>query len=180
MKIILISDIHGSMHYMEKAMAVIDKEQPDRILMIGDALYHGPRNPLPKGYAPSEVALSLNQYKDKVIAVRGNCDSEVDQMLITYPMMADYTILFINGRKWFVTHGHVYSPEQLPELSRGDVFVSGHTHIPVAEDRDGISILNPGSIALPKGGYANSYGIVERDMFRIKDFEGNVIKKLAL
>jgi len=136
---------------------------------------------LPSAYDPAAVAEMLNGYKEKIIAVRGNCDSEVDQMLITYPMMADYTMIFADGRRFFLSHGHLFNPDHLPPLSKGDVFVSGHTHIPLAEkSSDGIFILNPGSITLPKQNYAKSYGIYDNGLFEVRDFSGHVIKSIKL
>lgn len=178
MKIFFISDIHGSLYYLKEAIARFKKEEAEYIVILGDELYHGPRNPLPKEYDPPKAAALLNEYKDKVIAVRGNCDSEVDQMLIEYPIMGDYSTILYNGRRLFLTHGHLHNPENLPSLSKGDVFFYGHIHIPVAEKQNDIYIINPGSIALPKENYPNSYGVLENNIFQIKDFEGNVIKEL--
>jgi len=180
MKIFVISDIHGSNHYLNKALEAYEEEKADYLLILGDELYHGPRNPLPEDYNPKEVSEKLNRYKEKIITVRGNCDSEVDQMLLEYPIMSDYSILFLNQKKIFATHGHIYSEEKLPHLSKGDIFIYGHTHLPVAKKEDGIYILNPGSITLPKGGNKNSYGLFEDNNFYVKDLDGNVIKKIEL
>lgn len=180
MKLFIISDIHGSADWLNRALDIYEKEQADQILLLGDLLYHGPRNPLPDGYHPQEVAAKLNQYKNKIISVRGNCDAEVDQLLIEFPIMADYAVVYYEKRKIFATHGHQLSMEQLPPLSPGDIFIQGHTHIPVAEKRDDIFLFNPGSIALPKEGYPNSYALLEGSEFRVLDFEGNVIKQLSI
>lgn len=180
MKIFFVSDIHGSIYYLKKAIEKFEEEKPDQIVVLGDVMYHGPRNPLPKDYNPSEVADLLNSYKSLIIAVRGNCDSEVDQMLIEYPMMSDYTIINMNGYKIFATHGHIYDKSNMPELIKGDVFIHGHWHLPMAENKDGIFILNPGSIALPKGGFSNSYAILDNDEFIIKDLDGGVIKSIKI
>lgn len=179
MKIFFMSDIHGSLYFLKEAINSFKREKAEYIVILGDELYHGPRNPLPKEYNPQEVAVILNEYKEKIIAVRGNCDSEVDQMLIQYPIMGDYSTILYNGRRLFLTHGHIYNPENLPPLSKGDVFFYGHIHIPVAEKQDGIYIINPGSISLPKENYINSYGILENNIFSVKDFQGNVIKELS-
>ena len=180
MKIFFISDIHGSLFYLEKALQCYNEENANYIVILGDALYHGPRNPLPEGYNPQGVANLLNQYKDKIIAIRGNCDSEVDQMLIEYPMMSDYSIVLCNERRLFLTHGHIYNEDNLPALNEGDVLVQGHTHIPVAKKHNKIYIFNPGSISLPKENNPNSYGILLDNLFQIKDLEGNVIKELTI
>ncbi|MBU3144314.1 phosphodiesterase [Clostridium sp. CF012] len=178
MKIFFISDIHGSLFFLKKALELYKEEGASYIIMLGDALYHGPRNPLPEEYKPQEVANLLNEYKDKIIAVRGNCDSEVDQMLIEYPMMADYSIILYNNRRLFLTHGHIYNEDNLPNLNENDVLVHGHTHLPVAKKHNKIYVLNPGSLSLPKENSPNSYAILQDDLFQIKDLEGNVIKEI--
>ncbi|MGH4122420.1 MAG: phosphodiesterase [Clostridium sp.] len=180
MKIFFISDIHGSLLFLKKALKRYREEEASYIVMLGDALYHGPRNPLPEEYKPQEVANLLNEYKDKIIAVRGNCDSEVDQMLIEYPMMADYSIILYNNRRLFLTHGHTYNEDNLPNLCENDVLVQGHTHLPLAKKQNKIYVLNPGSLSLPKENNPNSYAILEDDLFQIKDLEGNVIKEINL
>lgn len=178
MKIFFISDIHGSIYYLEKVLDRYKQEAANYIVILGDALYHGPRNPLPKDYNPQAVASLLNGYKDKIIAVRGNCDSEVDQMIIEYPMMSDYSIILCNNRRLFVTHGHIYNEDNMPNLSCNDVLIHGHTHFPVAKKCNGIYVLNPGSITLPNGNNPNSYAILQDDLFQIKDLQGNVIKEI--
>lgn len=180
MKLFFISDIHGSLFYLKKAMEAYEKEKANHIVILGDALYHGPRNELPKEYDPKQVASLLNTYKEKIIAVRGNCDSEVDQMLIEYPMMADYSIILYNNRKIFVTHGHIYNEDNLPNLSSNDILIYGHIHIPVAKKIKDAFVLNPGSIALPKENNPNSYGIIEDNVFKVKDFDGNVLKEIGI
>lgn len=180
MKLFFISDIHGSLYYLKKALEAFHREKGDQIVILGDALYHGPRNPLPKDYNPKEVAALLNEYKDKIIAVRGNCDSEVDQMMIDYPMMSEYAIILYNNRKLFGTHGHIYNKDKLPNLCKNDVLIHGHTHVPVAEKVDEIYLLNPGSITLPKENNPHSYGVLKDHLFEIKDLEGNRIKAIDL
>ena len=180
MKLFFISDIHGSLYYLKKAIELYKEEKANYIILLGDALYHGPRNPLPEDYNPQEVANILNEYKEKIIAVRGNCDSEVDQMLIEYPMMADYSIILYNNRRLFLTHGHIYNEKNLPKLSENDVLVHGHTHIPVAKKHNKIYVLNPGSISLPRENIPNSYAILQDDLFQIKDLDGKVIKEIKL
>ncbi len=180
MKLLFLSDIHGSVFFTKQALEIFEKENADYLIILGDQLYHGPRNPLPKGYDPKEAASLLNEYSDKIIAVRGNCDSEVDQMMLDYPIMSDYSTVFYNDKRIFVTHGHIYNQVNMPKLSSGDVLVHGHTHIPVAEKKDGISILNPGSITLPKQDNPNSYAVLEDDFFEIKDLEMNTFKSIRL
>lgn len=178
MKLFFMSDIHGSLHFLKLALEAYKKEEANYIIMLGDALYHGPRNVLPQEYNPGEVAKILNQYKHNIIAVKGNCDSEVDQMIINFPMMSDYSFVLHNERRIFLSHGHKFSPDNLPELSSKEVFAYGHTHIPIAESRDGIYIINPGSISLPKENYPNSYGILNENRFQVKDLMGNTIKEI--
>ncbi len=180
MKLFFMSDIHGSPYFLEKALECFKAEKADNMIISGDILYHGPRNPIPEGYNPSRAADMLNQYKEKIIAVRGNCDSEVDQMLLEFPMSGDYAVILYNGVRIFLTHGHIYNPGKLPPLSKGDVLVYGHIHIPVAEKEKDIFILNPGSITFPKEGNPNSYGVLENNIFSIKDFSGNVIKEIKI
>lgn len=177
MKIIFISDIHGSYTYLKKAIAIFEKEQADRLVILGDVLYHGPRNPLPEGYDCIKVANLLNQYSDKIIAVRGNCDAEVDQMLLNFDSSQDYQILDVDGHHFFFTHGHIYDSENLPKLKPGDIFVHGHFHKPMAKKQGDIYILNPSSISLAKEG-VNSYGIYENSVFTIKDFNNNEYKTI--
>jgi len=180
MKILFISDIHGSLYYAKKAIEKFHEENASHIMIVGDVLYHGPRNPLPKDYNPAEVAELLNGYKDKIIAVRGNCDSEVDQMVLSFPMMGDYHIIMKDGYKIFMTHGHLYNKNQMPPLNPGDAFIHGHFHLPMAEKLGEINYLNPGSITLPKENNPNSYGLLEGDHFMVKDLEGNILKEIML
>ncbi len=180
MKLVFISDIHGSKSALEKTLAGISEEKWDRIIILGDALYHGPRNPLPDDYSPAEVASILNTIQGSITAVRGNCDAEVDQMLIDYPMMEDYAILVDSERKFFLTHGHIYNPEILPVLSKGDVFAFGHTHVPVAEKKDGLYFFNPGSISIPKGGFPASYGIFRDSKLSVVSLEGETLMECGI
>lgn len=152
MKIIIASDIHGSATWCKKLVGAIETEQPDRIILLGDLLYHGPRNPLPDDYAPAEVAGMLNALAERITAVRGNCDAEVDQMMLDFPCMADYALVADGEGALFCTHGHVHTPEQPPRLAPGTTFLSGHTHVKTDERRDGIRFVNPGSVSLPKDG----------------------------
>ena len=179
MKLLFVSDIHGSLYYAKKCIERFNQEGADQIISLGDLMYHGPRNPLPKDYAPKEVANLLNQYKDKIISVRGNCDSEVDQMLLEFPILSDYSILYIDGYRFFITHGHHYDEDHLPSLSKNDVLIYGHYHVPIAKKKEDIYIFNPSSISLPKAS-VNSYGVYENKTFYIKDLDGNVLETLEL
>lgn len=180
MKFMFISDIHGSLYWLNKALELAELERPDRIVLLGDYLYHGPRNPLPEQYAPAQVADRLNEYKDSVLALRGNCDAEVDQMLLKFPMMGDDLQIYDQGRRIFASHGHIHSMDSLPALEEGSIFIQGHTHIPVAEERNGIYLLNPGSVSLPKENWPHSYGLMDADEFKVLDFQGTVLKQITL
>jgi putative phosphoesterase len=180
MKLVVISDIHGSLKYTQKAIEILNKEEGDYLLILGDILYHGPRNPLPEEYNPKEVAEVLNKYRHKIIAIRGNCDSEVDQMLLDFPCMGDYSIILYNNKRLFLTHGHIYNENNMPNISEGDIMLHGHTHILGFSRKDDISIINPGSIAYPKQDNPHSYGLIDGDIFYIKTLEGTIIKEIIL
>ena len=152
MKLVIASDIHGSAYWCGKLVELIETEQPDKILLLGDLLYHGPRNDLPRDYAPKQVIPMLSQYKEKIIAVRGNCEAEVDQMVLPFSCLAEYTMLVADGVTFYLTHGHHASPDQLPPLEAGSIFLSGHTHVKMDEVRNGIRCINPGSVSIPKDG----------------------------
>ncbi len=152
MKLLIASDIHGSAYYCRKLLAVYEAVKPDRMLLLGDILYHGPRNDLPREYAPKEVIAMLNPLADKLLCVRGNCDTEVDQMVLEFPILADYAVLYDGERELFATHGHHVTPENPPRFADGSILLGGHTH--VAEERDcgHFRYVNPGSVSIPKGG----------------------------
>lgn len=170
MGLMFISDIHGSEQYISLMIEKIEEMAPEKIILLGDALYHGPRNPLPAAYNPKAVADLLNQYKQKIIAVRGNCDSEVDQMMIEYPMMAEYSHLFIDGLTFYITHGHhLESMEGV--LANGEIWVQGHTHVPVASVKGNGYFINPGSITLPKENHPRTFGWYENHRFTIYKLE---------
>ena len=150
-KLMIASDIHGSAYYCRKMLEAFDREQADRLLLLGDILYHGPRNDLPKEYAPKEVIKMLNERKTKIFCVRGNCDTEVDQMVLEFPILADYAVFPAADRLIYATHGHHFHMNQLPPLQPGDILLHGHTHIPAWESfGDGNLYLNPGSVSIPK------------------------------
>ena len=152
MKLVIASDIHGSAYWCGKLLEVIDEVQPDRIVLLGDLLYHGPRNDLPRDYAPKQVIPMLSALADRILAVRGNCEAEVDQMVLPFPCMADYAMLEADGRCLYLTHGHLWNPDKLPPLKAGSIFLSGHTHVKLDEVRGDIRCLNPGSVSIPKDG----------------------------
>ncbi len=152
MKLIIASDIHGSAYWCRRLCDLVEKKQPQKLILLGDLLYHGPRNDLPKDYAPKQVIPMLSKYKDIILAVRGNCEAEVDQMVLPFPCMADFSQLFANGKTMHLTHGHHQNPDNLPALPEGSIFLSGHTHVKLDEVRKGIRCLNPGSVSIPKDG----------------------------
>lgn len=176
MKLIILSDLHGSFSRARVILEKVERECPDFIVLLGDLLYHGPRNPLPEGHNPKELAVILNQYKKKIVAVRGNCDAEVDQMVLDFPIMADYAWIVADGRRMYLTHGHLWNSENLPALEAGDIFVSGHTHIPALHtNKNNIMICNPGSCSLPKENHPPSYMIYEDGRFEVRDLNDQVI-----
>ena len=171
MKILFLSDIHGVPSTLEAALAAADTLQPDKIVLLGDLLYHGPRNGVPNLYDPVKVAQILNGIKDRLVAVRGNCDAEVDQMMFESPMMSDYAVLDAGSETFFLTHGHLFNECRLPPIGMGTVLAHGHTHVPELKKLAcGITIFNPGSISLPKGGSSRSYGF----------FDGRELKHYAI
>lgn len=174
------SDIHGSSYYCEKMIEAYQREKADRLILLGDILYHGPRNDLPKDYAPKKVIAMLNAKKEDICAVRGNCDAEVDQMVLEFPIMADYAVFYFDDKMIYATHGHRYSTDNLPPMKKGDIFIQGHTHILMACKKEDNIVLNPGSISLPKENNEPTYGIMEQGEFLIKNFNNEVIKRLNL
>ena len=171
MKFLICSDIHGSAHYCRKLIDVIEKEEVDKVIILGDVLYHGPRNDLPKNYAPKEVIEMLNPLKDKLLCVRGNCDTEVDQMVLQFPILAEYAFLYWNEKMIFVTHGHNFNLDKLPMLKKGEILLHGHTHIPVCEKAGYITYVNPGSISIPKQNSQHSYIIIDDAGIAFKNLE---------
>ena len=180
MKLVIASDIHGSAYYCRKLLKRLEEEKEDRLILLGDVLYHGPRNDLPKDYAPKEVIAMLNPLKEKILCVRGNCDTEVDQMVLEFPVLADYSILIEGGHTFYMSHGHIYNEQNLPPLMDGDIFLYGHTHVLRAEKKGAHTFLNPGSVSLPKEGNIPTYAILEDGVFTIKGFDGTVVKQLTL
>ena len=175
MKYFIASDIHGSAYFCERMLEAFEREGAERMILLGDLLYHGPRNDLPRDYAPKRVIEMLNARRDRVLCVRGNCDTEVDQMVLEFPILAEYALLDVGGATVFVTHGHRYNLAAMPPLRSGDVLLHGHTHIPACETREGITYLNPGSVSIPKDGSRSSYMVLEAGVFTCKSLDGEVL-----
>lgn len=171
MKYLVVSDIHGALSGAEAILKAKEHHQIKNILCLGDILYHGPRNDLPEDYAPKKVIPIMNGLKNNIICVRGNCEAEVDQMVLEFPCMADYNIVPFDDHKVFMTHGHIYSPNNLPTLLENDCFLSGHTHIPTAKKENDIFLLNPGSISLPKEDHPRTYAVLTDTDFTVYTLE---------
>ncbi|MCM1164703.1 MAG: phosphodiesterase [Lachnospiraceae bacterium] len=165
MKLMFASDIHGSAPWCEKMLAAYEREKPRKLCLLGDILYHGPRNDLPEGYAPKEVIRLLNPLKNELLCVCGNCDTEVDQMVLNFPVLQESALVFADELELFLSHGHHHNPRSLPPLGEGAVLINGHTHVPKAELVGGIHCLNCGSVALPKENTRHSYMIYENGVF---------------
>ncbi|MEC4725186.1 phosphodiesterase [Shewanella sp. D64] len=181
MKLFFASDIHGCFESAQRMMAAFEQSGAQHLLLLGDILNHGPRNAIPQGYAPLKVVELLNAYGDKIVAVRGNCDSEVDQMLLNFPMMADYNwVLLPDGRRLFLTHGHLYRDDNSAYLNAGDIIASGHTHLAVAEKLGEIILFNPGSVTIPRGEDKASYGLLEDNRLSVMTFDGDEISSCML
>ena len=170
MKLVIASDIHGSAYWCGRLCEVIEEVNPDKIVLLGDLLYHGPRNDLPKDYAPKQVIPMLSKYESRILAVRGNCEAEVDQMVLPFSCMADYALLACDGLTMYLTHGHHHNPDNLPKLPEGSIFLSGHTHVKLDELRKGIRCLNPGSVSIPKDG-SHSCMIFDNGTFFVRILE---------
>lgn len=176
MKWMIASDLHGSYFYASQMQQAFEREQADRLLLLGDLLYHGPRNDLPEGYAPKQVMPLLNGMKDRLLCVRGNCDAEVDQMVLEFPVLADYAVLPVGQRLIYATHGHIYHVKNLPPLAPGDVLLHGHTHVPAwTEFGQGNLYLNPGSVSIPKENSPHSYMTLEGNTMQWKELESSAV-----
>lgn len=179
MRLMIASDIHGSAFYCRKLVKAFERERADRLLLLGDILYHGPRNDLPREYAPKDVITMLNPLKENILCVRGNCDTEVDQMVLEFPIMAEYCLLELEGQTIFATHGHVWNPQNPPMLKKGDILLNGHTHVPASEQLEKVSAgdvieytyMNPGSVSIPKEGSRRGYMIYHDGTFEWKGFD---------
>ena len=176
MKWMIASDLHGSAYYCRKMLEAFEREGADRLFLLGDLLYHGPRNDLPREYAPKEVIPLLNGKKEKLLCVRGNCDAEVDQMVLGFPVLADYAVLPVGQRLIYATHGHIYHVKNLPPLAPGDVLLHGHTHVPAwTEFGQGNLYLNPGSVSIPKEDSPHSYMTLEGNTMQWKELESSAV-----
>lgn len=189
MKYLVFSDIHGSASACQKILEHFINFHADYMILLGDVLYHGPRNPLPEGHNPKKVAELLNEYSDKIICCRGNCDAEVEEMVLNFPVLSSYSLVVDQGIKLFCSHGHIYAPERSdgkiavdgskkPSISGLGVFFYGHTHVQVLEkNKSGLIICNPGSISLPKGGTPAGFAIYEDRKVTLYSLDGNIIKE---
>ena len=175
MKWMIASDIHGSAKYCREMLQRFEAEGADRLLLLGDILYHGPRNDLPAEYAPKEVIAMLNPMKDKLLCVRGNCEAEVDQMVLEFPVLADYAMLPVGNRLMYITHGHHAGETTPPPLSKGDILLCGHTHVPKCTEHETFIYMNPGSTSIPKNGSCHSYMTMEDGLFLWKNLENGEV-----
>lgn len=173
MKLMIASDIHGSAYYCKLLMERFEQESPEKLILLGDILYHGPRNDLPEEYNPKEVANMLNGISDRIFSIRGNCDSEVDQMMLHFPILSDSAIVYANGHEFYLTHGHNYGETNPPPITNGTILVCGHTHVPKCQEYDGYIYVNPGSVSIPKEDSPHSYIIIEDNAIIWKDINGN-------
>lgn len=180
MKCLIASDIHGSAVFCQKLLERYSAEKAERLILLGDLLYHGPRNDLPSQYAPKSVIEMLNGLKDEILCVRGNCDTEVDQMVLEFDIMADYAYLCFDGCRIFATHGHRFNTSRLPSLKKGEFLLHGHTHVPACEEHDGFVYLNPGSVSIPKNGSCHSYMTFDGASFEWKSLDGEVYRSYVI
>ena len=180
MNIMIASDIHGSAYWCREMLRAFEHERADKLLLLGDILYHGPRNSLPQEYNSQEVSAMLNERKNAILCVRGNCDSEVDQMMLDFPIMAEYCLLYVRDRVIFATHGHRFNKTNLPPLTPGDILLHGHTHVPAWENIGDNLYLNPGSVSIPKQDSKNGYMLLNDRSFVWKDMDGTVYHEIAV
>ncbi len=181
MKLMIASDLHGSLYFSEKMFACFDQEKPEKLILLGDLLYHGARNDLPEGYNTKGLTALLNAHKDCIMAVRGNCDAEIDQTVLAFPIMADYLEMYVDGHRFVITHGHVFNEDSMLPHDPGTVLLHGHTHLKVLENRGDFWYMNPGSVSIPKDPDGiGSYMIYEDGVFTIKDLEGNELKSVRI
>ena len=177
MKILIASDIHGSAKYCRLLLERYLAENADRLVLLGDLLYHGPRNDLPEDYAPKKVIEMLNGVADHILCVRGNCEAEVDQMVLSFPVLAEYALMPLGNRIIFITHGHTFNKEKLPPMKAGDILLHGHTHVPACEAFGEYMYMNPGSVSIPKDGAPRSYMTLEGEEFTWKTLDGETFNR---
>ena len=180
MKWLIASDIHGSAYWCRRLLEKYAQEKADRLILLGDVLYHGPRNDLPDEYAPKKVIEMLNGMSDSILCVRGNCDTEVDQMVLKFPVLADYALLELGERMIYLTHGHIYNENNLPPLREGDILLHGHTHVSKCVDHGNYVYMNPGSVSIPKENTPHGYMTLENGRFIWKSLDGEKIKEYTL
>lgn len=180
MKWLIASDIHGSAYWCRKLLERYDAEKADRLLLLGDLLYHGPRNDLPRDYAPKQVIEMLSAKKDEILCVRGNCEAEVDQMVLPFPVLAEYGVMPLEDHLLFFTHGHHYNEQTPPLLKKGDILLNGHFHVPACREHDTFLYMNPGSVSIPKENSKNSYMTLKKGCFQWKDMDGNIYHEYFL
>ncbi len=179
MRYLIASDIHGSLPRLQQVLRHFDTMKMDMLLLLGDILNYGPRNGVPEGLDAPGIAEALNSLRDRIVAVRGNCDSEVDQMLLHFPIMSDYAMIVDNGKRLFLTHGHIYNENNMPTTAC-DAFLYGHTHLWKLENTDGTAVCNTGSITFPKGGNVPTFATYADNCLRIHSLEGDILKETAL
>lgn len=177
MKLFIASDIHGSAYYCKKMLDAYRNEKADRLVLLGDLLYHGPRNDLPRDYAPKMVIELLNAYKNEILCVRGNCEAEVDQMVLDFPVLAEYALISLEKQTIFAAHGHNFNENKLPPLKNGDILLNGHTHVPKCTEHENYVYMNPGSISIPKENSPHGYMTFEGGLFLWKNFSGEIYKE---
>ncbi len=180
MKWMIASDIHGSARWCEAMLEAWRQAQPDRLLLLGDLLYHGPRNDLPDDYAPKKVIAMLNEISPELLCVRGNCEAEVDQMVLNFPVMADYCVLSVGGHTIYATHGHLYGEDNPPPLKSGDILLCGHTHIPCLHRHENFIYVNPGSVSIPKADSPHSYALLEEGWMTWFDLQAGAYDRQKL
>lgn len=180
MKLMFASDIHGSKAFCEKLLVRYMDESPEKLILLGDLLYHGPRNDLPEEYDPKRVVTLLNLVKDHVLCIKGNCDCDVDQMVLKFPILSQYGCVCVDGITMYLTHGDVYNMENPLPMCEHDILIYGHTHVPMAEENENGFFLNPGSVSIPKEGSENSYMIYEDGIFTWKNLDGKEFLKFEI
>lgn len=180
MRYMIISDIHGSTRFLEKVIQRFHEEAYDYLIILGDILYHGPRNPIPEGHNPQGVVELLNPLAEKIIACRGNCEAEVDQMLLAFPCLGDYSQIIEGGVRLFATHGHLYTADNFPKTGGKEIFLYGHTHLWELKKEDNLLICNPGSITLPKQNRPHTYATYENGVMAVYTLEGDMLASLSI
>lgn len=180
MKFLIASDLHGSAGACRRLMERFNHERAQTLILLGDLLYHGPRNPLPESYSPKDAAVILNANAERIFCIRGNCDADVDQAMLRFPIGAPQALIYKDSLTWFLTHGHTWGFDNPPPMGGIDVILEGHTHIPLLSRIGSVIHLNPGSVSLPKGGFPATYAVYENRAFTIYDMAGAAVSTLEL